>query len=77
MLVSLICLACSRMWMIASRTIFPNPMAWSGIRRTLLAFEKDILKMYVSDHPLRRYESYLSRTMKYTLGELSEQRAGY
>ena len=52
----------------------PDGVEWD--KKTLLAFEKDILKMYVSDHPLRRYENYLSRTMKYTLGELSERDQG-
>ena len=52
----------------------PDGVEWD--KKTLLAFEKDILKMYVSDHPLRRYENYLSRTMKYTLGELSEREQG-
>lgn len=39
----------------------PDGIEWD--RRTKLSFEKDILKMYVSDHPLRPYENYLSRTM--------------
>jgi len=52
----------------------PDGVEWD--KKTLLAFEKDILKMYVSDHPLRRYENYLSRTMKYTLGELAEHERG-
>ncbi len=49
----------------------PDGIEWD--RRTKLAFEKDILKMYVSDHPLRPYENYLSRTMKYTLGDLMDR----
>lgn len=49
----------------------PDGIEWD--KRTLLAFEKDILKMYVSDHPLRPYENYLSRTLKYTLGDLAER----
>ena len=32
--------------------------------------------MYVSDHPLRPYENYLSRTMKYTLGDLMDREEG-
>ncbi len=44
----------------------PDGIEWD--RRTKLSFEKDILKMYVSDHPLRPYENYLSRTMKIHLG---------
>lgn len=52
----------------------PDGIEWD--RRTKLAFEKDILKMYVSDHPLRPYENYLSRTMKYTLGDLMDREEG-
>ena len=52
----------------------PDGIEWD--KRTLLAFEKDILKMYVSDHPLRPYENYLSRTMKYTLGDLMDREEG-
>ncbi len=52
----------------------PDGIEWD--KRTLLAFEKDILKMYVSDHPLRPYENYLQRTMKYSLGDLQEREEG-
>ena len=52
----------------------PDGIEWD--KRTLLAFEKDILKMYVSGHPLRPYENYLSRTMKYTLGDLMDREEG-
>ena len=52
----------------------PDGIEWD--KRTLLAFEKDILKMYVSDHPLRPYENYLSRTMKHTIGDLSDRETG-
>ena len=52
----------------------PDGIEWD--RRTKLSFEKDILKMYVSDHPLRPYENYLSRTMKYTLGDLMDREEG-
>jgi DNA polymerase III subunit alpha len=52
----------------------PDGVEWD--KRTLLAFEKDILKMYVSDHPLRPYENYLSRTMKHTIGDLGDRETG-
>ena len=52
----------------------PDGVEWD--KRTLLAFEKDILKMYVSDHPLRPYENYLSRTMKYSIGDLMDRQSG-
>ncbi len=52
----------------------PDGIEWD--KRTLLAFEKDILKMYVSDHPLRPYENYLARTMKHTIGDLSDRETG-
>lgn len=52
----------------------PDGIEWD--KRTLLAFEKDILKMYVSDHPLRPYENYLSRTVKHSMGELAEREEG-
>lgn len=48
----------------------PDGVEWD--KRTLLAFEKDILKMFVSDHPLRPYENYLTRVTKYNLGMLSD-----
>lgn len=52
----------------------PDGIEWD--KRTLLALEKDILKMYVSDHPLRPYENYLARNMKYTLGDLMDREEG-
>ncbi len=52
----------------------PDGVEWD--KRTLLAFEKDILKMYVSDHPLRPYENYLARTMKHTIGDLADRESG-
>ncbi len=41
-------------------------------KRTLLAYEKEILKIYVSDHPLRPYERALKKMSKYSLGDLAE-----
>ena len=49
-------------------------MEWD--KRTLLAFEKEILKMFVSDHPLRPYEGYLSQVVKYNMAALSERETG-
>ncbi len=52
----------------------PDGIEWD--KRTLLAFEKEILKMYVSDHPLRPYENYLAHSMKYTLAQLADRESG-
>ncbi|MDO5042601.1 MAG: DNA polymerase III subunit alpha [Slackia sp.] len=43
-------------------------------KRTLLAFEKEILKIYVSDHPLRPFEGALRRITKYHLGDLADHK---
>ena len=51
----------------------PDPDGVEWDKRTKLTFEKEILKMYVSDHPLSPYENYLSRTNKYTMTELNER----
>ncbi|MEG0072691.1 MAG: DNA polymerase III subunit alpha [Raoultibacter sp.] len=42
-------------------------------KKTLLTYEKEILKIYVSDHPLRPYEAALSRMSKFTMGDLTER----
>ena len=52
----------------------PDGIEWD--KRTLLAFEKEILKMYVSDHPLRPYENYLALSMKYSLAQLGDRDTG-
>lgn len=49
----------------------PNGVEWDD--RTKLTFEKEILKMYVSDHPLSPYEGYLAQTNKYTMTQLNER----
>lgn len=46
----------------------PDGVEWE--RREKLAFEKEILKMYVSDHPLTPYSNALKSVAQYTLGEL-------
>lgn len=48
----------------------PDGIEWD--KRTLLAYEKEILKIYVSDHPLRPYEAALRKVTKYQLGDLAE-----
>lgn len=42
-------------------------------KRQLLAFEKEIMKIYVSDHPLRPYEASLATMTKFQLGDLAER----
>ncbi len=49
----------------------PDGVEWD--KKTLLTFEKEILKMYVSDHPLRPYENYLPRITKYSMAELNDR----
>jgi DNA polymerase-3 subunit alpha len=49
----------------------PDGVEWD--RRTLLAFEKEILGIYVSDHPLNPYKQALARLAKHTLSELAER----
>ena len=46
----------------------PSPVEWD---RTLkLAQEREVLGLYVSDHPLRPYEYALSKARDFTLGEV-------
>lgn len=47
----------------------PDGVEWD--RREKLAFEKEILKMYVSDHPLSPYADSLRAAAEFTLGELN------
>lgn len=49
----------------------PDGVEWD--KRTLLAYEKEIMKIYVSDHPLAPYERALSRMTKFTMADLSER----
>jgi DNA polymerase-3 subunit alpha len=44
----------------------PDGVEWD--RRTKLGFEEEILKMYVSDHPLSSYAEVLRQNSDYTLG---------
>ena len=47
----------------------PDGVEWN--RRTKLGFEKEILKMYVSDHPLAPYRDTLAEVSDYSIGLLS------
>lgn len=51
----------------------PDGVEWE--RREKLAFEKEILKMYVSDHPLRPYAESLKLAAEFTLGQLNDDAA--
>ncbi|MDR3136927.1 MAG: DNA polymerase III subunit alpha [Coriobacteriales bacterium] len=46
----------------------PDGVEWD--RREKLRFEKEILKMYVSDHPLAPYSDVLKDAAEFTLGDL-------
>jgi DNA polymerase-3 subunit alpha len=46
----------------------PDGVEWE--RRTKLGFEREILKMYVSDHPLSPYAELLRKNSDYSLGLL-------
>ncbi len=50
----------------------PEPDGIEWPTRQLLAYEKEIMKIYVSDHPLRPYESQIANMTKYQLGSLAE-----
>ena len=47
----------------------PDGIEWD--RRTKLGFEKEILKMYVSDHPLAPYKDALAMVSEYSIGVLA------
>ncbi|MDO4182986.1 MAG: DNA polymerase III subunit alpha [Coriobacteriia bacterium] len=49
----------------------PDGVEWD--KRTLLTYEKEIMKIYVSDHPLRPYERTISRMTKFSMAELAER----
>ena len=49
----------------------PDGVEWP--KRQLLTYEKEIMKIYVSDHPLTPYENYISRITKWQLGDLAER----
>ncbi|MBQ3106744.1 MAG: DNA polymerase III subunit alpha, partial [Eggerthellaceae bacterium] len=49
----------------------PDGVEWD--KRTKLAYEKEIMKIYVSEHPLQPYESAIARMTKFQLGDLAER----
>ena len=49
----------------------PDGIEWP--KRLMLTYEKEIMGMYVSDHPLRPYERIMSTMSKFRLGELAER----
>ena len=51
----------------------PEPDGVEWPKRQLLSYEKEIMKIYVSDHPLTPYENYISRITKWQLGDLAER----
>ena len=52
--------------------VIPPPDGVEWDRRTKLGFEWEILKMYVSDHPLRPYEDLLKKNRDFSLEVFSE-----
>lgn len=48
----------------------PDNIEWD--KKTLLTYEKEIMKIYVSDHPLNPYEDALARMTNKTLAEVVE-----
>ncbi|MCL1880370.1 MAG: DNA polymerase III subunit alpha [Actinomycetia bacterium] len=52
----------------------PDNIEWD--MRTLLAFEKEVLGMYVSGHPLDPYQQLLEENRDYPLSVFSQQAAG-
>ena len=49
----------------------PDGVEWP--KRQLLAYEKEIMKIYVSDHPLRPYENAISHMTKWQIGDLADR----
>ena len=49
----------------------PDGVEWP--KRQLLSYEKEIMKIYVSDHPLQPYENAIAHMTKYQLGDLAER----
>ncbi|MCL1797518.1 MAG: DNA polymerase III subunit alpha [Eggerthellaceae bacterium] len=48
----------------------PDGVEWD--KKLLLRYEKEILKIYVSEHPLQPFEEAISRMTKFSLGDLAE-----
>ena len=51
----------------------PEPDGIEWPKRQKLAFEKEIMKIYVSEHPLTPYEAAISTMTKYQIGDLAER----
>ncbi|HIS41203.1 MAG TPA: DNA polymerase III subunit alpha, partial [Candidatus Aphodovivens avistercoris] len=49
----------------------PDGVEWP--KRQLLAYEKEIMKIYVSDHPLRPYENAIAHMTKWQIGDLADR----
>ena len=49
----------------------PDGVEWP--KKQKLAFEKEIMKIYVSEHPLTPYEDALARMTKYQIGDLADR----
>ena len=49
----------------------PDGVEWP--KRQKLAFEKEIMKIYVSDHPMRPYEAAIAKITKHQIGDLVER----
>jgi DNA polymerase-3 subunit alpha len=56
--------------------VVPEPDGVEWDKRTKLHLEKEIMGIYVSEHPLAPYERAISRVTKHTMGELSEATKG-
>jgi len=52
----------------------PEPCDWD--KRIKLAFEKELLGVYASDHPLKEIESLLDQVADYTLDQIEEFEGG-
>ena len=50
----------------------PDGIEWD--KRTMLALEKKVLGVYVTDHPLADYRSELAKVTKFKLGDLPERK---
>ena len=49
----------------------PDGVEWP--KRQKLAFEKEIMKIYVSEHSLEPYEAMISKMTKYQIGDLADR----
>ncbi len=56
--------------------VVPEPDGIEWDKDYLLAEEKKIMKMWVSDHPLRPYEGAIARITKHRMGDLAERANG-